>query len=116
MGFDYHLSRVYQPDLDLVAVGPDGTFVAFCLCRLKQVADSNGEYTVGEIGVIGTRPDYQKRGLGRALLLSGMQRLMECGGKSVFLETEDGETAALHLFISAGFRTVSSWRWFTKED
>ena len=115
MGFDYHRSRAYQPELDLIAVNPDGTFVAFCLCRLKQVADSSGEYSVGEVGVIGTRPGYQKLGLGRALLLSGMQRLMEHGGKSVFLETEDGGTAALHLFMLTGFRTVSAWRWFTKD-
>ncbi len=84
-------------------------------CRLKQVADGSGEYAVGEIGVIGTRPGYQKRGLGRVLLLSGMQRLKEHGGKSIFLETEDGGTAALHLFKSAGFHIVSAWRWFTKE-
>ena len=115
MNFDYHQSRAYQPDLDLIAVSPDGTFTAFCLCRLKLVADSSGEYAVGEIGVIGTRTEYQKRGLGRALLLSGIQRLKERGGKSVFLETEDGETAALRLFMSAGFRTVSAWHWFTKE-
>ena len=115
MGLDYHRSRAYQSDLDLIAVSPDGTFAAFCLCQLKQVADSSGEYAVGEIGVIGTRPDYQKLGLGQALLLSGMQRLKERGAKSVFLETEDGETAALHLFVSAGFRMVSAWRWYTKE-
>lgn len=115
MGLDYHRSRVYQPDLDLIAVSPDGSFVAFCFCQLKQVADSSGEYTIGEIGVIGTRPGHQKRGLGLALLLSGMQRLKARGAKSVFLETEDGETAALHLFMSAGFHTVSAWHWFTKE-
>ncbi len=115
IGFDYHQSRAYQPDLDLIAVSTDGTFVAFCLCRLKQVADSSGEYAVGEIGVIGTRPGYQKRGLGRVLLLSGMQRVKELGGKSIFLETEDRGTAALHLFKSAGFHMVSAWHWFTKE-
>jgi hypothetical protein len=44
-----------------------------------------------------------------------MQRLMERGGKSVFLETEDGETAAMHSYMSTGFNTISAWRWFTKE-
>jgi ribosomal protein S18 acetylase RimI-like enzyme len=115
MGFDYHRSRAYQPDLDLIAVSPDGTFVAFCLCQLKQVAGSRGEFAVGEIGVIGTLPGYQQLGLGRALLLSGMQLLKEHGGRSVFLETEDRESAALHLFMSAGFQTVSAWHWFTKD-
>ncbi len=115
MGLDYHRSPAYEPDLDLIAVDATGTFVAFCLCELTEVADSSGEYTVGEIGVIGTRPTYQRRGLGRALLLTGMHRLKERGAASVFLETEQAETPALRLFTSLGFRRVSAWQWMTKE-
>src|SRR5262249_32750346 len=75
MGLDYHQSPAYRPDLDVIAVDAVGVFAAFCLCELTEVADSRGEYTVGEIGVIGTRPTHQKRGLGRALLLTGMRLL-----------------------------------------
>ena len=95
--------------------GPVPCRTAFCLCELHQVADSHGEYTVGEIGVTGTRPTHQRRGLGRALLLTGMHRLKERGATSVFLETEQAETLALHLFTSHGFRRVSAWQWMTKE-
>ncbi len=115
MGLDYHRSHAYGPDLDLIAVDATGTFVAFCLCELTEVADSGGEYTLGEIGVIGTRPTHQGRGLGRALLLRGMHRLKERGATGVFLETEQAETPALRLFTSVGFRRVSAWQWMTKE-
>jgi mycothiol synthase len=115
MGLDYHQSPAYQPDLDLIAVDAEGTFAAFCLCELHQVADSSGEYTVGEIGVIGTRPTQRKLGLGRTLLLTGMRLLQERGAMSVFLETELANAAALHLFTSVGFRIVSTWQWMTKE-
>jgi len=115
MGLDYHRSPAYEPDLDLIAVDATGTFVAFCLCELTEVADSGGEYTVGEIGVIGTRPTHQGRGLGRTLLLTGMHRLKERGAMGVFLETEQAETPALRLFTSVGFRRVSAWQWMTKE-
>jgi mycothiol synthase len=115
MGLDYHQSPGYQLDLDLIAVDADGTFEAFCLCELTEVADSSGEYTVGEIGVIGTLPTHQKRGLGRALLLTGMRLLKEHGATGAFLETEQAETPALHLFTSVGFRRVSTWQWMTKE-
>ncbi len=115
MGLDYHQSPAYAPDLDLIAVDATGTYAAFCLCELTEVADSGGEYIVGEIGVIGTRPTHQGRGLGRALLLTGMHRLKERGASSVFLETEQAETPALHLFTSAGFHRVSAWQWMTKE-
>ena len=115
MGLEYHMSPAYQPDLDLIAVDAAGTFAAFCLCDLHQVADSSGEYTVGEIGVIGTRPTHRRCGLGRALLLAGMHLLRECGATSVFLETQQDNAAALHLFTSVGFRAVSVWQWMTKE-
>jgi ribosomal protein S18 acetylase RimI-like enzyme len=115
MVLDYHQSPGYQPDLDVIAVDAAGTFAAFCLCELHQVADSSGEYTVGEIGVIGTRPTQQRRGLGRALLLTGMHRLKERGATSVFLETEQAETQALRLFTSLGFQRVSTWQWMTKD-
>jgi mycothiol synthase len=115
MGLDYHRSPAYEPDLDLIAVDATGTFVAFCLCELTEVADSGGEYTVGEIGVIGTRPTHQGRGLGRTLLLTGMHWLKERGATGVFLETEQADTPALRLFTSVGFRRVSAWQWMTKE-
>lgn len=115
MGLDYHQSPAYKPDLDLIAVDAAGTFVAFCLCELTEVADGRGDYTVGEISVIGTRPTHQGQGLGRALLLTGMRLLKERGAVGVFLETELAQTPALHLFASVGFRRVSVWQWMTKE-
>src|SRR6266849_154164 len=115
MGLDYHPSPAYEPDLDVIALDSAGTFAAFCLCELTGVSDSRGEYSVGEIGVIGTRPTYQRRELGRVLLLRGIHRLKERGATSVFLETEQAETPALHLFTSLGFRRVSTWQWMTKE-
>ena len=115
MGLDYHQSPAYEPYLDLIAVDAAGTFAAFCLCELHQVIDSHREFTAGEIGVIGTRSTCRKLGLGRALLLAGMHQLRECGATSVFLETQQDNAAALHLFTSVGFRVVSAWRWMTKE-
>jgi mycothiol synthase len=115
MGLDYHHSPAYEPDLDLIAVDAAGTFVAFCLCELTEVADGRGEYTVGEIGVIGTRPMHQRQGLGRALLLTGLHRLKQRGATSVYLETEQAETPALRLFTSLGFQHVSVWQWMTRE-
>jgi mycothiol synthase len=115
MGLDDHQSPDYQTDLDLIVVASEGSFVSFCLCHLKQVADDSGDYSVGEICVIGTHPAYRKQGLGRTLLLTGMRLLKERGAIAAFLETEQGNTEAMHLFTSVGFRTVSAWQWLIKE-
>jgi mycothiol synthase len=114
MELDYHQSAAYEPELDLIVVDATGMFAAFCLCEFTEVADSRGEYPVGEISVIGKRPTHQGRGLGRGLLLTGLRLLKEGGARSVFLETEQAETPALHLFTSVGFHRVSAWQRMTK--
>jgi hypothetical protein len=44
-----------------------------------------------------------------------MHLLKEGGAMAAFLETEQGNTEAMHLFASVGFRTVSAWQWLIKE-
>jgi GNAT superfamily N-acetyltransferase len=114
INMDEHESSVYQPELDLIAVGPSGQFGAFCLCELKQVTDSQGERLVGAVGVIGTRPELQRQGLGRALLLTGLSLLRERGATSAYLETSESHVPAQRLFASVGFTQLSSWHWYAK--
>lgn len=114
INMDDHESSAYQPELDLIAVGPTGQFGAFSQCELKQVTDSQGERLVGEIGVIGTRPELQRQGLGRALLLTGLNLLRERGATSAYLETSESHGLAQRLFASIGFTQLSSWQWYAK--
>ena len=114
INMDYHESSAYQPELDLIAVGPTGQFGAFCLCELKQVADRQGERLVGEVGVIGTRPELQRQRLGRALLLTGLRLLQARGATSAYLETSESHVPEQRLFASVGFTQLSSWQWYAK--
>jgi mycothiol synthase len=114
MGMDYHQSSAYQPELDLIAVEPTGRFAAFCQCKLKWVTDRQGEHLVGEVGVIGTRPELRRQGLGRALLLTGLHQLQARGATSAFLETPEPNVMAQHLFASVSFTHLSTWQWYTK--
>jgi mycothiol synthase len=114
MGMDYHQSAAYQPKLDLIAVEPGERFGAFCQCEIKQITDGQGERPAGEIGVIGTRPELRRQGLGRALLLTGLSLLQERGATSAFLETSESNVPAQGLFTSVGFRHLSNWQWYAK--
>lgn len=111
---DEHLSNSYQRELDLIAVEENGRFAAFCLCKLQQVADSPDERLVGEVGLIGTRPDLQRRGLGRALLLTGLSRLYAHGATCAYLETGATHGPAWSLFTSVGFTHLSTWQWYAR--
>ena len=57
----------------------------------------------GEIYVIGVHPDAAGRGLGRALLLAGMERLRDRGCTSATLYVEAHNTPAVNLYRSLGF-------------
>jgi mycothiol synthase len=114
MNMDYHESSAYQGELDLLAVGPTGQFGAFCQGELKQVTDGRGERLVGEVGLIGTRPELTNRGLGRALLLTGLRLLHERGAASAYLESSESNVPAQRLFTSVGFVHLSTWQWYAK--
>jgi len=63
---------------------------------------------IGEIYVIGVHPDAAGHGLGRTLMLAGLERLRERGCTSAELYVEAESASAVHLYRSLGFidRTV----------
>jgi mycothiol synthase len=91
----------YSPELDIVAVAPDGTFAAFCIGWYDEVNRA------GEFEPVGTRPAFRRLGLARAVLLEGLQRLKAQGADGVVvgpISVEDD--AAVQLYRSIGFRTI----------
>jgi ribosomal protein S18 acetylase RimI-like enzyme len=111
MSMDYHLSDAYQPELDLIARDQHGHYAAFCQCACTQITDTQGAQTVGEIGVIGTRPGYRQQGLGHALLITALDLLRTHGATGAFLETSESNAPARRLFASVGWTQLSTWQW-----
>jgi ribosomal protein S18 acetylase RimI-like enzyme len=105
----------YCADLDLVAVAPDGTLVAFCLCTISAKEDRPPGHTEGWIELIGTHPRFGRHGLARALLLTGLERLKCHGMDTVVLGTTSWNVAAQQLFTSAGFRAIYRIHWYIWE-
>lgn len=97
----------YDPSRNLIAVAPDGTFAAFCLCWVDPDANIRNRLDEGKIWLLGTRRGFRKIGLGRAMLLAGLHRL-KADGMAVARLGVDAEnpTGALRLYESAGFRVV----------
>jgi mycothiol synthase len=93
----------YLPDLDLVAVGPDGRLVAFCVGWLSKSSEG---YSSGQIEPLGVHPDFRELGLGRAILSEGLRRLYLRGADSVYVETDQYRDAALDLYQAVGFRPI----------
>ncbi len=104
----------YRPELDIVAVAPDGKFAAFCVCNINREVNEQSGHNEGEIGIIGTRPAYRNMGLGRTMLLEGLQRLKACGISTATLGTSSSNANAIRLYESVGFKVANRILWYTK--
>lgn len=106
----------YRPKLDLIAVAPDETFAAFCYCEINPEENIRTGRNEGWIVCLGTRRGFRQRGLGRAMLLAGIQQLKETGVDAVRLCVDTQNlSGALRLYDSVGFRQVESHISFAKD-
>jgi GNAT superfamily N-acetyltransferase len=106
----------YKPELNLVAVAPDGTFAAFCIGYINQEEITRTRRNEGWIKLLGTRRGFRKLGLGRAMLLAGMSQLREIGVERVKLGVDaQSMTNATRLYESVGFQPIYTWLSYVKK-
>jgi mycothiol synthase len=93
----------YDPSLILVAE-VDGSIVGASEQFLPP-----GERT-GWVGDLGVRPEFQGRGIGRALLRHALADLSSRGSRFAQLNVDSqNETGAVELYRSVGMRVVREW-------
>ncbi|NET42603.1 GNAT family N-acetyltransferase [Okeania sp. SIO2B3] len=106
----------YRQDLDLVALTADGTFAAFCLCFIHPEDNQRKGTREGRIADLGTRRGFRERGLGKAMLLSGMERLQTVGMDKAILGVDaENPSGANRLYESVGFRKIHAKIIYGKE-
>lgn len=88
----------YRPELDLVAVAPDGALAGFCVCWLAPDRAS------GQIEPMGVHPHFQRLGLARALQCEAFHRLRAYGASIALVEPWAFDTPANGAYAAAGFR------------
>ena len=93
-------SGVYDPELDIVAESPDGQIAAFCIVWLDPVN------RVGNFEPVGTHPDFQRRGLGKAVMSEALLRLQTRGMAGAIVATHEDNQPAVQLYQSMGFRQM----------
>jgi mycothiol synthase len=96
----------YAPQWDLAVISPEGEHVAFCLARLDQ------RNQVAEIDPIGTRPEYQRRGLAKALVATCFRRLRASGIRYASIGAGPEPAVGNRLYESLRpFETLVEHRW-----
>jgi ribosomal protein S18 acetylase RimI-like enzyme len=104
----------YIPELDLVAVAPDGRLAAYTLGSVSAAENARTGRRDGSTDPLATHPDFQRRGLARALLLTGMKMLKERGLDTARLSTGGDNLAMQKTAESAGFVVEGRTLWFQK--
>jgi predicted N-acetyltransferase YhbS len=97
---------LYDPALDLVIRTADGTAAGYALFWFDPVTK------VGLVEPMRVEDAYQRRGLARAMLGAGIERLATRGAER--LKVGYGTEAARSLYVGAGFRVTSTERLFTR--
>jgi len=82
---------------------PDGTLAA---SAIGWYDEANG---AGQFEPVGTRPDHRRLGIGRALMLFGLQRFREAGAEQAIVACRGDENYPIprRLYESVGFRELT---------
>ncbi len=82
---------------DLVVVSPDGFGVSACCIWFDEINQ------VGLFEPVGTHPDFQRKGLGKALLTEALHRMKAAGLLTAIVSTNDKNVSGIGLYQSIGF-------------
>jgi GNAT superfamily N-acetyltransferase len=99
-GWDWYLNLqqipLYRRDLDMVVIAPDGQVAAFCTVWYDDVTRT------GYFEPVGTVPEHQRKGLGKAVMREGMRRLKRMGAVQATV-------AGYSVAANALYSSVMSW-------
>ncbi len=95
---------LYRRDLDIVAVAPDEELAAFCTVWFDDVTRT------AVFEPVGTHPEHQKRGLGKAVMSEGLRRAQRLGATLATVSSySDGAHALYHSMGFTGFDLLEPW-------
>lgn len=107
----------YIPELDLIAVAPDGEIAVCCLCWLEPADDDPHGALKGYVQTLGTRPKFQNEGLGRAVFLEALRRLQAHGASVAVGQVDALNTQILRVCERIGVRPLHNiYRYYRSAD
>lgn len=91
-------SPAYDGERDVFVRSPDGRGASACTLWFDPVNQ------VGLFEPVGTHPDFQGRGLGKAVMSEGLRRMKAAGMNRAVVGFDPNNAAALALYTSLGFK------------
>ncbi len=103
-----HARPDFDPSTVLLVTPADDRSRLLGFCRIATYPDDDGT-PMGEVKLVGVRPEHRGRGLGRELVRWGVRTACERGASRVVLAVEGENEGAIALYRSLGFRTDVEW-------
>lgn len=110
---DMQMAPLYRRDLDLAAFAADGSMASFCTIWFDDFSRT------ACFEPIATVPAHQRKGLARALMLEGLQRLQKMGCQVAFVGGYSEHANALYYSVMGEEHTLlEPWQkvWPISED
>jgi len=105
----------FRADDTFLAINADGQIAGLCIV-LFPLVEGQPRGDLGIVDDLAVRPAYRRRGLGRALLLTGMRRIREHGCSKANLGVDaDNPNQARRLYEAVGFGVASCTTAYHKE-
>jgi mycothiol synthase len=113
IGYDISLS--HRSPQDIVVTCEENSINGYCWTEIIDIAMDSGHKKHGIIYMIGTDPEYRGKGLGKKVLLAGLNYLKSQGIKTVSLSVDSENKVAYELYRSMGFEERGSTLWYEKK-
>jgi mycothiol synthase len=94
---------LYRRDLDMVAAAPNGDIAAFSTFYYDDFSRS------AVAVLVGTAAEYQRRGLGRAVMFEGLRRLKRLGCTRVFANAYDRPADVFYQSVLGTKEVSETW-------
>lgn len=101
MNLSYHFPR------DIILACEDGEVTGYCWTEVNEERQ-------GRIYMIGSDPEYRGQGIGKKLLLAGLNYLRSRGVRDVWLSVDSENKVACSLYKSIGFEEHTTYLWYEK--
>ncbi|WP_350269680.1 mycothiol synthase [Brevibacterium sp. CBA3109] len=92
----------FDPDSVILAIRDD-QIIGF---HQTKLTDSDDEGRLGEVYVVGVDPSIHAKGVGKALTIEGMRRMVAAGANVIELYVESDNAPALGLYERLGFHVA----------
>ncbi len=110
----YRTSLSHRSPEDVITIVEGDRITGYCWLGIVDAGGATVGEREGRIFMLGSDPDYRRKGVGRMALLAGLSALKNKGLRTVGLTVDSQNKIACALYRSVGFKVGGRSLWYEK--